>query len=387
MATATATVTRGPAPGLKAAASGPGSGPDRARPTGAHELHAEVRIQEGGSTKPPALARLRRSVLSVQNLWLWPFTHYKATNKVMLCYRTLFQDLGYKGSNEDRLAATFRDYLMPLRGWVHRNTPLLLHVNKRFIQSLPFGCPGIMRYLDARTRWLDQEVATALTEGFTQVVVVAAGFDSRAYRFAAPGVTFFEVDLPEASEAKRRMVDATLPPGQFPRPAYIAADLSVLPLAQALTAGGAGGSGGAGGGGGGGGGARFDPAARTLFTVEGLLYYLPPDAVSQLLVSIRSVAAPGSRVAFDFLRADVFSGAAWEPGYETLRLTVANKGEPKRSGLDPAELGPYLGERGWRLAAAPSPQEVAAALYPHRRWRSLSPVLPPFFRFAAAEVQ
>jgi hypothetical protein len=53
------------------------------------------------------------------------------------------------------------------------------------------------------------------------------GFDTRAYRFARPGVRFFEVDLPGPSEAKRGLVDATLPDAAaHPRPAYIAADLS-----------------------------------------------------------------------------------------------------------------------------------------------------------------
>ncbi|GIL74411.1 hypothetical protein Vretifemale_4287, partial [Volvox reticuliferus] len=82
------------------------------------------------STKPSKLARLRRKVMSVQQLWIWPFTRYKPTNQVMLCYRTLFQDLGLPGANEDYLAAKFRDELMPLRGWVHRNMPKLLHINK-----------------------------------------------------------------------------------------------------------------------------------------------------------------------------------------------------------------------------------------------------------------
>ncbi len=39
----------------------------------------------------------RRRVLSVQQLWIYPFTHYKPTNQVMLCYRTLFQ-VGWVGT-------------------------------------------------------------------------------------------------------------------------------------------------------------------------------------------------------------------------------------------------------------------------------------------------
>ncbi|KXZ56810.1 hypothetical protein GPECTOR_1g73 [Gonium pectorale] len=380
-------------------------------------------------SKPSKLARLRRKVMSVQQLWIWPFTHYKPTNQVMLCYRTLFQDLRQPGANDDHLAARFRDELMPLRGWVHRKMPMLLHINKVFINAAPFGCPGIMTYLDARTRWLDEEVLAAQGAGAKQVVVVAAGFDTRAYRLRAPGVSFFEVDLPEASERKRKLVDRTLPAEQYPRPTYIAADLSRVSLADALLgrcgsdAGSEADSNGSSGGafrhqstttisnngslsnaGSGSsaaqrpdqpksarsifsavGGTGFNPRVKTLFTVEGLLYYLPPEAVTRLLKSIRSIAAPGSRVAFDFLHADVFSGKRYAPGYETLRLTVKNKGEPKRSGLDPATLRPYLASLGWRLTYMPKPKDVAAAMYPDAGWSRLNPVLPPFYNFAVAE--
>jgi O-methyltransferase involved in polyketide biosynthesis len=51
--------------------------------------------------------------------------------------------------------------------------------------------------------------------------------------------------------------------------------------------------------------AGFDPTQPTLFTVEGLIYYLPTAAVQQLFASLLRVAAPGSRVAFDFLHKQV----------------------------------------------------------------------------------
>jgi hypothetical protein len=51
--------------------------------------------------------------------------------------------------------------------------------------------------------------------------------------------------------------------------------------------------------------AAFDPTQPTLFTVEGLIYYLPTAAVQQLFASLLRVAAPGSRVAFDFLHKQV----------------------------------------------------------------------------------
>lgn len=49
----------------------------------------------------------------------------------------------------------------------------------------------------------------------------------------------------------------------------------------------------------------FDASQPTLFTVEGLIYYLPQAAVQQLFGSLLQMAAPGSRVAFDFLHQQV----------------------------------------------------------------------------------
>ena len=91
------------------------------------------------------------------------------------------------------------------------------------------------------------------------------------------------------------------PPQVLPRPAYIAADLSHTPLDAALAGAGAG---------------SFDRTRPTFFTCEGLIYYLPTAAVSALLASVAAVAAPGSRLAFDYLHDDAQDGRAAYPGYD-----------------------------------------------------------------------
>ena len=56
------------------------------------------------------------------------------------------------------------------------------------------GSPGTANYIDARTTWFDQAVTNAQQQGITQVVVIAAGFDSRAYRLHSPGL---QVRMPQ----------------------------------------------------------------------------------------------------------------------------------------------------------------------------------------------
>ena len=53
------------------------------------------------------------------------------------------------------------------------------------------GSPGTANYIDARTTWFDQAVEGATKLGLIQVVVIAAGFDSRAYRLHAPGMQVY----------------------------------------------------------------------------------------------------------------------------------------------------------------------------------------------------
>ena len=53
-------------------------------------------------------------------------------------------------------------------------------------------------FVNARTHYIDTALQRAAASGATQVVVLGAGFDSRAYRFRSshPALRFYEVDLP-----------------------------------------------------------------------------------------------------------------------------------------------------------------------------------------------
>jgi O-methyltransferase involved in polyketide biosynthesis len=57
-------------------------------------------------------------------------------------------------------------------------------------------------YLRARTAFFDRVVVTSLDRRVGQVVVGAAGYDGRAFRYAKPGVRWFEVDHPATQAHK-----------------------------------------------------------------------------------------------------------------------------------------------------------------------------------------
>ncbi|KAI3425331.1 hypothetical protein D9Q98_009095 [Chlorella vulgaris] len=285
------------------------------------------------------------------------------TNYNMLLFRTLNRDLCLPNANDDYIAPLFRDRLMPVRSWAQRTLPGMAGVTRRGVENPAIGVPGVCNFVDARTKWLDSALKAALDSGVRQVCCIAAGYDTRAYRFCRQGVKFYEIDLPSASSKKQALVKSVLPgPEVLPRPVYVAADLGRVTLGQALQ------------------GTGFDPSQPTVFTCEGLIYYLPEDAVATLIASVADLAAPGSSLLFDFLHADAVDGTAFYPGYHACADSVAGKGEAFISGLVPEEeeMAAYVAPLNWRMQRLWSARQMAAAQLPHEVW---SEELPPILSF------
>jgi methyltransferase (TIGR00027 family) len=186
--------------------------------------------------------------------------------------------------------------------------------------------PGLRRlsqhstfpYLAARTRFFDHFVSNALEGGIRQVVVLAAGYDSRSWRMARPGVTFFEVDQP-ATQADKR---SRAPEGG---PIYVAADVTDSSLVDKLVA------------------ASFRMGEPTAFIVEGLAIYLTEDQVADLLRTLAHLSAPGSQLAVSFE-----SGFPRKP--ITRRVTAAyygRGGETFRFRLPLDDADAFLSKAGW----------------------------------------
>jgi methyltransferase (TIGR00027 family) len=132
-----------------------------------------------------------------------------------------------------------------------------------------------------RTRFFDDYLLDAVERGIRQVVLLAAGLDTRAYRLAwPPGVRLFELDLPDVSDFKRRVLDEHAAVAGCDRRA-IAVDLRghwVRPLTRA----------------------GLRPDQPIAWLVEGLLVYLSPDEAAHLLTTVGELSAADSRLAFEF---------------------------------------------------------------------------------------
>lgn len=118
-----------------------------------------------------------------------------------------------------------------------------------------------------RTKYIDDRVNQALSDGVRQIVILAAGMDSRAYRLPLPpGTRVFELDRPEVLKYKQANLGAALP--QCERQA-LGVDLREDWRSQLVQA-------------------EMNSNRQTLWLVEGLLMYLDEAAVTGLFEKINA---------------------------------------------------------------------------------------------------
>jgi methyltransferase (TIGR00027 family) len=177
-------------------------------------------------------------------------------------------------------------------------------------------------YLKARTAFFDRVVVGALRRRVAQVVVGAAGYDGRAFRYARPGVTWFELDHPSTQRDKVARLARLGVPTEHVR--FVEADFATDPVAARLLA------------------AGLDPQAQSLFLLEGVAVYLELPVLEKLLRQLREVAADGSRLAIS-----VSVAASDAAARARFRAAVAAIGQPHRSTLEPQEAGDLLRHTGW----------------------------------------
>lgn len=287
------------------------------------------------------------------------------TNYNTLMFRTINQDV-----NPDYLAPVIAQKLMPARAFLHKHFRKSSNSYKQAVEDPVYGVPGQIGFVDARTLWVDEAVTRALDDGILQVVVVAAGFDTRALRLHRPGVSFYEVDLPSVSAKKKKLLAEKPIASKIDQlPTFVGQDLSKLPLHEALKD------------------TDFDCSRRTCFCIEGLVYYLSEEFVNCLLSSIAQLSAGGSLVYFDFLNADAFKPDTVYAGFDTLIELVNLKGEHYRSALDASEKGMsrYLSGLGFTLGNLLTPEEMCKTYLPHLAWDESKPAICPYYMFAEAK--
>lgn len=189
--------------------------------------------------------------------------------------------------------------------------------------------PGFVNSIIARVRYFDDFTQRSLERGIEQLVILGAGYDSRAYRIEGlKSIRTFEVDHPSTQDIKKTKLKKLF--GALPsNVVYISADIISEDIFQKLI------------------GTGYDPSIKTLFLMEGLLYYLPPSAVDRMLSSIVKNSAKGSVIIFDYLFKSVVDGSTPLEAGRNLQKGLAESGEPLKFGIEDGRIEEFLANRGF----------------------------------------
>lgn len=132
-------------------------------------------------------------------------------------------------------------------------------------------------HMQVRTRAIDDVVRAFLADGGRQVLILGAGYDCRASRFANElrEGRVFEVDHP-ATQAHKRAVLGDIPTAPV---TYVPWDFEARPvdaLPEALAA------------------LGHDPSSPTLTIWEGVTMYLGEEAIAATVRAVGALSAPGA---------------------------------------------------------------------------------------------
>ena len=203
-------------------------------------------------------------------------------------------------------------------------------------EAFDWMLPGQFEAFAHRKAFCERNVRDGIGGGATQVLVLGAGYDTLGWRLTPEfrDVSFFEIDHPATARLKAKGLDAM---GRRDNLHLIAEDLGERKLVDLLKVD-----------------ESWDPSAQTVFVAEGLLMYLAPEAVRDLLRQCAAISGVGSRFVFSYIP----TGANGRPdvGRWTGLMLWLQKlvGEPWTWSVRTEELGPFLEESGWTIVRGPA---------------------------------
>jgi methyltransferase (TIGR00027 family) len=187
-----------------------------------------------------------------------------------------------------------------------------------------------------RTAFIDEKFKSALNDGVRQIVIVAAGMDSRPYRLNfPPGTKVFELDQPEVLSYKSEKLSHVKPNCLHKA---IEVDLREEWQIKLLEAG-------------------FNRKERTLWNVEGLLMYLNETQVITLFEKINTMSSTNDILLFDIFTRDLLEA----PHMQKQLNFLAGLGAPWNFGTNDPEQ--FMKNLGW-TAVMTQPGEYAPERWP-----------------------
>lgn len=185
-------------------------------------------------------------------------------------------------------------------------------------------------FLVVRSRYAEDQLASAFAAGVRQYVILGAGLDTFAYRnpWREAGLRVFEVDHPASQEWKRsrlRKAKIAIPDGVR----FAPIDFEAQSLAEGLQI------------------AGLDAGAPAFFSWLGVTPYISRTAFDSTVRLIASMPVR-SGVVFDYAVERSLLTPMQQLALDRVSARVAGAGEPFQLFFDPAKLNPELSRAGFR---------------------------------------
>lgn len=214
--------------------------------------------------------------------------------------------------------------------------------------------PGAEVLLFARQAVPDDMIRDALRQNpETQTVVLGAGLDTSGLRINAErhqaGETcgiFYEVDLPQTQVEKKRLlsrISSLLPSSAMQGVRYVPCSFGESELCRALVS------------------VGFDASKPTIWIWSGVIHYLTEDAVCKTVAELKALAAPGSKLFFDFILLEAYENPR-DYGFTKMKARFDAFGEVMSFGLRKGEdhVRQWLTEQGLRFERSYTHSDMAS---------------------------
>lgn len=221
---------------------------------------------------------------------------------------------------EDDIQLRGNDYMAELFLPEEKRMPLKSpDIRKEIKKAMP---EGLYEYVIARTKHFDKLFLHMLNQQIPQIVLLGAGYDSRAYRYASDigNSKIFEVDMTGTQKEKiKNLEDNKI--NIHPNVVHVEADFEQDGWFQSLYD------------------AGYENSLKTLYVWEGVTFYLSPESVELTLRMLRVHSLSGSTISFDYQHIDAHNKL----------IDTGLKEESIKFGLNSQECDDYLKALGYSV--------------------------------------
>ncbi len=218
----------------------------------------------------------------------------------------------------------------------------LLCMPHRFLRKITERIsPGSYCYFLARTKFFDEKLYKAIHNGIEQLVILGAGYDTRAHRFheQLKHIDIFELDL-ESTQKRKKKILKRKRIGNALNVQYIKFDFKDRNIKQCLTNNG------------------FSIQKKTLFILEGVSYYLPEEDLKHFLRFFSNECCERCELIFDYAERSFLDKDFSSYGSYEMSKWLEKHNERFLFGLHRYELLSWLKQQSIKLLSNLSAQDI-----------------------------